>query len=113
MEPDINKSIFLDLLTEYTKAQMKVLEEDPSISTGTIHYRLKNTIEYLDKKKREDCIAKKEDKLDEIVDELKKLWGEEWELTLEMVGNNRDAWDRYPAGYIQKSNELIRKLNNL
>lgn len=53
MVPEKNNGIFLDLLIEYTKAQLKVLEDNPSISTGTIHYRLKKTIEYMETMKGE------------------------------------------------------------
>lgn len=45
---------FIDLLIEYTKAQMKVLEDNPSMSTGTFHYKLKKTIEYLEQKKHDN-----------------------------------------------------------
>lgn len=47
-------SSFIDLLIEYTKVQMKVLEDNPSMSTGTFHYKLKKTIEYLEQKKLEN-----------------------------------------------------------
>ena len=50
IEEKINYT-FIDLLIEYTKAQMKVLEDNPSMSTGTIHYKLTKTIEYLEQKK--------------------------------------------------------------
>lgn len=45
---------FIDLLIEYTKVQMKMLEDNPSMSTGTFHYKLKKTIEYLEQKKLEN-----------------------------------------------------------
>ena len=48
MEPN---DIFIDLLIEYTKAQMKMLEENPSMTTGTVHYKLQKTIEYMESKK--------------------------------------------------------------
>lgn len=48
MVPDNYKGVFLDLLIEYTKAQLKVLEDNPTVSTGTIHYRLKKNIEYME-----------------------------------------------------------------
>lgn len=54
MVPDNYKGVFLDLLIEYTKVQLKVLEDNPSISTGTIHYRLKKTIEYMETLKGEN-----------------------------------------------------------
>lgn len=53
MVPENYKGAFLDLLIEYTKAQLKVLEDNPAISTGTIHYKLKKTIEYMETMKGE------------------------------------------------------------
>ncbi len=53
MAPEIQKGLCLDLLLEYTKAQLRVLEENPSISTGTIYHKLKKTIEYMEDKKKE------------------------------------------------------------
>ena len=46
-----NTNVFIDLLIEYTKTQLKALEDNPSMSTGTIHYKLTKTIEYLEQKK--------------------------------------------------------------
>lgn len=46
----------------------------------------------------------------QIVNELKKMWGENWETVLEIVANDRDAYDKFPKGYITKSNGLVQSL---
>lgn len=50
---------------------------------------------------------------DEILMELQKMWGEQWAITLDVVGGRPDVFDIYPKGYIQRSNELVRALNRL
>lgn len=47
MAPDNYKGLFLDLLIEYTKAQLKVLDDNPSMSEDLIHYKLQQQIEYM------------------------------------------------------------------
>ena len=51
---EFDKGIFLDMFIEYTKLQIKLMEDDPSISTGTIHYRLGKLLKYLEEKKEEN-----------------------------------------------------------
>ena len=51
MDQNVSENIFLDLLIEYTKAQMQVLEENPTLNAGDIYYKLKRTIRYLEDKK--------------------------------------------------------------
>ena len=54
-------SIFIDLLIEYTKAQMKMIEDNPSMTAGVIHYKLQKTIEYMEgKKSKEHYLVKGE-----------------------------------------------------
>lgn len=48
MVPEKYKGVFLDLLIEYTKAQLKVLDDNPSMSEDLIHYKLQRTIEYME-----------------------------------------------------------------
>ena len=50
---------------------------------------------------------------DEILMELQKMWGEQWAITLDIVGGRPDAFDIYPKGYIKRSNELVRALNRI
>lgn len=51
---EFDKGIFLDMFIEYTKLQIKLMEDDPSISTGTIHYRLNKLLKYLEEKKEKE-----------------------------------------------------------
>lgn len=53
MVPENYKGAFLDLLIEYTKAQLKVLDDNPSMSEDLIHYKLQRTIDYMEKMKGE------------------------------------------------------------
>lgn len=53
MTPEIQRGLCLDILLEYTKAQLRMLEANPTVSTGTIYYKLKKTIEYMEAKKGE------------------------------------------------------------
>ena len=53
MAPEIQRGLCLDILLEYTKAQLRMLEANPTVSTGTIYYKLKKTIEYMEAKKGE------------------------------------------------------------
>lgn len=50
---------------------------------------------------------------DEILMELQRMWGEQWAITLDIVGGKLDSFDLYPKGYITRSNELIRALNRM
>lgn len=53
---------------------------------------------------------------DEILMELQKMWGEQWAITLDIVGGRPDVFDMYPngmngvKGYIERSNNLVRIL---
>lgn len=48
MVPDNYKGMFLELLIEYTKAQLKVLDDNPHMNEGLIHYKLQQQIEYME-----------------------------------------------------------------
>ena len=51
---EFDKGIFLDMFIEYTKLQIKLMEDDPSMSTGTIHYHLCRLLKHLEEKKENE-----------------------------------------------------------
>ena len=48
-----------------------------------------------------------------IIEDLKKLWGEDWETNLSIIGSSRESKDILPIKTIEKSNNLIWELNKI
>ena len=51
---EFDKGIFLDMFIEYTKLEIKFMEDDLSMSTGTSDYRLNKLLKYLEEKKEKE-----------------------------------------------------------
>ena len=48
-----------------------------------------------------------------VIKELKKLWGEDWETNLSIIGSHWESKDILPIKTIEKSNNLIWELNRI
>ena len=48
---------------------------------------------------------------DSIIKDLKRLWGEDWETNLSIIGSSPESKDIIPLKTIERSNNLIWELN--
>ena len=48
--------------------------------------------------------------INDIINDLKKIWGENWQTNMEIISESRDAADKIPLSQITASNNLVWEL---
>lgn len=53
-------------------------------------------------------------KPEEIISDLKKIWGENWQTNMEIIANSHDAvLEKIPQSQIDASNKLVWELHKI